>query len=138
MEREKKQGTMETRARTSQTSRKRRLASASGSQLRGIIDVVNVNLAIFIEDDSPRPGAFLSRPNNDRGRCSHRSRINGTLEAMEWQAGNEVRIVTICRIVQGPAVEHTGWAAVLLGRGAPVAVAVGVGTLILRFRVHDI
>ena len=47
-------------------------------------------------------------------------------------------MVTICRIVQGPAVEHTGWAAVLLGRGAPAAVAVGVGTLILRFRVHDI
>ena len=64
-------------------NRKRRLASASGRQLRGIMDVVNVNPAIFIEDDSSRPGAFLSCPNKHRRRCSHRSRINGTLEAME-------------------------------------------------------
>lgn len=47
-------------------------------------------------------------------------------------------IITVCRIVQGPAVEHTGWAAVLLGPGAPVAVAVGVDTLILGFCVNDI
>lgn len=45
---------------------------------------------------------------------------------------------TICRVVQGPAAEHTRWAAVLLGPGAPVAVAVGVDTLILGFCVIDI
>jgi len=50
----------------------------------------------------------------------------------------EVRVVTIYRTVQGRAVEHTRWAAVLLGPGASVAVAVGVDTLILGFCVHDI
>jgi len=47
-------------------------------------------------------------------------------------------MLTICRVVQGPAVEHTRWAAVLLGPGAPVAVSVRVDTLILVFCVIDI
>jgi hypothetical protein len=49
-----------------------------------------------------------------------------------------MRIHTICRVVQGPAVEHTRWAAVLLGPGALVAVLGGGDAVILGFCVIDI